>query len=459
MRALKMRELAALVVARVSSRASRSTGAGSGSALPGLLAQRIHPGIVAGLAKRIPNGIILVTGTNGKTTTSMLITRALELSGHRVVSNSSGSNMLRGIASSLCERSSLFGDGIDGDIAVLEVDEATMPELTRHVSPRMIVVTNLFRDQLDRFGGVGGAASLIAEAIRLSPDASILLNADDPLVASLGRHARNAAYFGVSSDYRGLVADTGESGECVDCGHELTYSQRYYSHLGSYECAGCGRKRPELDVSLHDVRLGPDSSTATIGTDHPQRITIGMPGMFNAYNAIAAIAAAERLDVDREVVKHTIASTSPAFGRLETVFIGSKKITLLLVKNPAGFNQSMEALTLGRRRGAVMVGINDNVADGTDVSWLWDVNFEDARELFGRASVTGRRADDLLARFREAGVDMDVGDVEHGIARAFESAVAKLNGCETLDVFCNYTAMLELRKHLSSKGHVRGPMV
>lgn len=425
-----------LFVAKFTRLLSRLTGRGGGSALPGLVAEKLDPNILGKFADHLPGGIILVTGTNGKTTATKMLTAILESKGHRVVSNRSGSNLTRGIVSSLTEQASLTGK-LPGDVGLFEVDEATMPAACQQLQPHVILVLNLFRDQLDRYGELDKTASLIGRGIE-STQAEVWLNADDPLVASLAKYSQSdrVHFFGVEhSDTQKLTHDVAaDSDHCPVCGQALDYSAAFFSHLGHYSCSQghFGRSKPEVALSQVGEKL----------TIAGQPARLALPGLYNAYNALAAAAAASSLGISVKDALTALERVTAAFGRVEQFERNGRKVYLLLIKNPTGFNQVIQTF-LQQKTVPLLIAINDNFADGRDVSWLWDVGIE---ELADQAVIcSGIRAYDMAVRLKYAGKRPEV---ETDLLKAFDRLLEQSEPGQTVYVLPTYTAMLELRNRL-----------
>ncbi len=476
---------------------SRAFGRGGGGALPGVIAQRIDPEINAKLTQNLAKGVILVTGTNGKTTTAKMITEILENAGMKVLNNSGGSNLSRGIASALISRASIFGS-LKADIGVYEVDEATMPELIKNLKFKIqngpstvipahqrsdkhpaeiqknsdsgqaclparqarmtknksqikaIMVTNIFRDQLDRYGEVDKTAAIIEKAIKDAPDAKLILNADDPMVASLGKGKDNVLYFGVQDTRISASSELAiDSKDCLVCGSELNYARRYYGHIGVYECPNCGFKRPNPQISAKDIRLEAGSITAKMIIKRESfDLKLPMVGLYNIYNALAATAAASFLEVKSAAIAKTLSHLKPAFGRMESFEKNGKKAIIHLVKNPTGFNQVVEAISSTRKPKTALLILNDNFADGTDISWIWDCEYEVFKNYFSNIVVSGIRSEDLRLRLKYADVSSKIITVKKDISEALDTAIKKTGPNEKLYILPTYTAMLELRNLL-----------
>jgi len=453
-----MRKFLAILAAETARAISQITKRGSGSALPGLVAQKVDPAIITKLADKLSGGIILVTGTNGKTTTAKMLAGILEAAGHKVIYNFSGSNLSRGIASFLITHTNFWGTKMDGDVGIFEVDEATMPEIVAMVRPKAVVVTNLFRDQLDRYGEVDKTASIIGKALTLCPEAKIILNADDPLVASLVSYNKNTVYFGIDDDYKTLSKGAIDSRNCVSCGAELAFNPRFFGHLGNYTCPKCGSGRPKLDYSLTNLAFTVEDSKAVLHTTSGETdISIQLPGLYNLYNALAAGAVADFLGVKNEIIAATLGNISAAFGRMEKIKLSdSKNLFLMLVKNPTGFTQTIETLTFDKKPKNILIALNDNFADGTDISWIWDAEMEIVKDYAKNIVVSGIRGEDMQLRLKYAGYDMSLVTLEKDLTKALELALTTLPSSETLYILPTYSAMLELRKVMAGKGLVKG---
>ena len=455
-----MRKFIAILTAKIVQGAIRIAQKGSGSALPGLIAQKIDPTIISNLAGMLPKGIILVTGTNGKTTTVKMIAGILKESGLRVVCNFNGSNLSRGLASMLIQHADLAGTRMNGDIGLFEVDEAVMPEVTAKLNPNIIVVTNLFRDQLDRYGELDKTAEIIGSALKSVPQARMILNADDPLVANLSTYNANVSYFGIDSDYKAFSQGPVDLQRCLSCKAELAYHRRYFSHLGNYYCPKCHRSRPELDYLLKEISLTMNGSSARfMASGANEDITIKLPGFYNLYNSLAAASVAEYIQVPKATIRQALAATSAPFGRMEKISLSDdKNIFLILVKNPTSFIQSLDTLGLYNRRSKLLLALNDNLADGTDISWIWDVDFKTVSDFVEKIFVSGLRAEDMELRLKYAGFTKNMIVRENKLSSALETAVSQLDQGETLYVFPTYTAMLTLRRVLADKALVKGLM-
>ena len=455
------RALLALWAAKGAAALVPRLGRGGGTALPGLLAERIAPDAAAALARRLAGGVVLITGTNGKTTTARLLAGMLAAAGRPVAHNRAGSNLTRGIASALAAASDWRGRPRDARaLALMETDEAALPAAARALRPRAVAFTNLFRDQLDRYGEVESVAARWREALAaLPPDATLVLNADDPAVAELALDWRGPVHW---HSLAGARADAGDPGPadarwCRACGAAYRYAGRYAAHLGNWRCEGCGRARPAPDTAAAAIADAPDG----LRLETPELGTLALPlrGRYNAGNALAAIALARVLGLPAEAIRAGLAAARPAFGRGETVAFAGRRLRLLLCKNPAGATEALRQL---EEEGAAEVAflLNDRFADGRDVSWIWDAGFERLAGSVRRCRAGGDRAADAALRLRYAGWPAPA-SVTRAPA-AFLDAVAAApvpDGGPALDVLVTYTALLDLRAELARRGALAGAAV
>ena len=453
-----MRTLLAITAARFLAVAARLRGGGATS-LPGLAALQLDPGLIRKLSRRL-GGNIVVTGTNGKTTTSQFIGNALERAGRPVVRNRSGSNLLRGIASTLALelRRSSRGSGGRKAWGVFEVDEATMPTACRELRPKVVVVTNLFRDQLDRYGELKQTAELLRAGLRTLPKSSVVvLNADDPLVASLGKGLpQTVRYFGIEDTSRSKprLPHAADSVSDPKTGALLAYSAVFVGHLGHYR--GETLRRPRPQVRLTDLAGSGHDTTLTIALGR-QRLAVPLrvPGLYNAYNALAALAATDAAGISGETAARAVGETAAVFGRQEAVDVEGRRVLISLIKNPTGANEVIHTLAEDRSKKHFLILINDNFADGLDVSWLWDTDFDRLRPQAKTVAVGGLRGTDMALRLKYAGFDPAEIARHVSVPEALRSELSRLKPDETLHVLPTYTAMLALRRELTRAGHVK----
>ncbi len=455
---MNLRLSAALAAGKLAHATLRRLGLGGGTATPGLIAEALDPATLSRLAATLPHGSILVTGTNGKTTTSRLLADMLRRAGLKPIHNRSGSNMIRGLASTVVAAASL-GGRLPADIGVWEVDEATLPEAVAAIRPRLVVINNLFRDQLDRYGEVNTVAAIWERAlVSLPPTSTVVLNADDPRVAHLGTRTTNPVlFFGVEDAGVALAAlpDAVDSIHCLNCAQPLVYQAIYSSHMGLYRCASCGLERPAPDVRATDIDITEKGSSLQIASRHGDfSLTLGLPGLYNVYNVLAASAAGLALGLAPALIQEATSQFQAAFGRVERLRAGDKEIALFLVKNPAGFNEVLRTVFSADERRHVLISINDLLADGTDVSWLWDVDFEMMAGKVQWATVCGIRAADMALRLKYAGVTPAGGPVAviPAIGAGLSAALDATPAGQTLYVLPTYTAMLETKEDLTRRG-------
>ncbi|GAC1645009.1 MAG: MurT ligase domain-containing protein [Ktedonobacteraceae bacterium] len=415
----------AVVLGRAAGAMSRRLHIGGGTSIVGVVAQHVYPPIVGHLARQLEHGSLVVTGTNGKTTTSSFIAAILRDAGLRVWQNREGSNLMRGVASSLVIRALPNGRlrRSGRAVAVLEIDEAALPQVVRVVSPRVAVFTNLFRDQLDRYGEVDSIVRYWKEAVELlSPGTTLVLNADDPSVAYLGASFMGRIlYYGIDDLSLDIMQqkDTSQRLQVMDahtcprCGNEFTYTARFYSHMGHYVCPHCGYTRPRVDVRVTRVQLDTFDRLRVVIDDtispsaHQKEVIIPLPGIYNVYNALGAATAALADNIAWEPIISGIEQSKPVFGRGERIQVEGRIIRLLLAKNPTGFNEVLRTLFSDSISKHILFVLNNNIADGRDISWIWDVDFERCVGQVETLVVAGNRALDLALRLKYAGIAED----------------------------------------------------
>ena len=430
---------------------SRLAGRGGGTTLPGKLLWKLDPDAIDRLAQRLPQGSVLVSATNGKTTSSAIVAEILRPR-LRVVHNSSGANLVSGVASSLLRSGGAA-------LGLFEVDEGALPEVARRVRPKALLLGNLFRDQLDRYGELETVAARWRAVVAELPDALLVLNGDDPQVVDLARGHRNAVLFGVDDPRRARPAlqHAADSKYCLRYGTPYDYLAAYVGHLGDYKCPNCGHARPPLDVVAREIELnGLDGASFTLHTPAGDvRVELPLPGLYNVYNALGAAALAVSLDVPLAEVKQGIERFSAAFGRFERIAVGDRGVVLLLIKNPAGANEVIRTLVDGAPPKVAVVALNDAIADGRDVSWIWDVDFEPLLAGLDRVVATGSRAAELALRFAYGGLPRDRIDVIPPLEAALDRGLELTPPGGELMLLPTYTAMLALRRVVAGRGHVQ----
>ncbi|HUB36692.1 MAG TPA: MurT ligase domain-containing protein [Solirubrobacteraceae bacterium] len=454
-----------LALARAVGAVSRRRG-GSGTSAPGKLLLRLAPDAIGALASRLPRGSVLLSATNGKTTTAAMAASILERTGVSLVHNRAGANMAGGIASTLLDAARPHG-AIAGELGLFEIDELWLAPLAGELGrPRAILLANLFRDQLDRYGELETIADSWAAALRDGParDAELVLNADDPLVADLGRErTQRVLYFGIEDDSLALegIAHAADAKHCRRCGAPYVFDAVYLGHLGHYHCPSCGQARPRPDVTASEVTLaGVRASAFTLRTPAGQaRVELALPGLYNVYNALAAAALASALEVPLASVVAGLTQARPAFGRAEALQLDGRELRILLVKNPVGANEVLRTLALEPGAHDLLAVLNDNIADGRDVSWVWDADFELLAGRVRRVTCAGTRAAEMALRLKYAGVEPERIVVRPQLASALaEAAGAGADTGEPLYALPTYTAMLSLRELLAAGGYVADPM-
>ncbi|MEA2346998.1 MAG: hypothetical protein QOG62_785 [Thermoleophilaceae bacterium] len=438
-----------VTLARVARRLSRALGRRGGTTLPGRLLLRVQPDAMRRLSAGLEDGSVLVSATNGKTTTAGMIASILGRAGRAVVHNRAGSNMHWGVATALLDAGSS-----EHEVGIFEVDEAWLAPVAEALSPRALVLSNLFRDQLDRYGELETLAEGWATVVSGgSAAARLILNADDPLVADLGRERDNVTYFGLEDDSQAVpvLQHAADSKHCRNCGAAYEYGAIFMAHLGRYSCPNCGRRRPDPQVAATRVDLkGMSGSEVEIKT--PQgtfTLALPLPGLYNVYNALAATATGLALGATVEDVKGALGSMSAAFGRTERIPMAGRDVAILLVKNPAGTNEVLRTLALEDDQLDLWLALNDRIADGRDVSWIWDADFELIADRAARITCSGTRAEEMALRLKYAGVEAQI-TVDRDLETSLDSALSAGEG--PLYALPTYTALIDLHDLLTRRG-------
>jgi UDP-N-acetylmuramyl tripeptide synthase len=438
--------------ARLVGRLSRATRRGGGTTLPGKLVWKLDPDALDALARRLPAGVVLVSATNGKTTTTAMASSILSPS-LRLAWNHSGANLASGVTSTLLAAR-------DAELGLLEVDEFVLPEVMRRARPRVVCLGNLFRDQLDRYGELEHVAERWRAAVaELPADSLLAVGADDPLVASLADGRDRVLRFGVDdpAHARFSLQHASDSKYCMRCGAPYSYDAAYVGHLGAYRCEVCGHARPPLDVAAREIAShGLDGVSFSLETpEGSARVRLALPGLYNVYNALGAASLALGLGVGVDEIVAGLGRFRAAFGRFERLEAGDRRILLLLVKNPAGANEAIRTLEEGGVPPTLVVALNDRIADGRDVSWIWDVDFEPLLERAGRIVVSGERAAELGLRFAYGGFPRERLEVVPALEEALDRGLELTEPGGELAVLPTYTAMLALRAIVAARGLTR----
>ena len=442
------------LLARAVGSASRASGRGGGTTLPGRLLLRLDPRAIARLGADLDRGVTLVSATNGKTTTAGMLASLLAADGRNPVHNRAGSNMTWGIATALLEQ--------QGHEGLFEVDEAWLPRVTAELNPSLVVLGNLYRDQLDRYGETEALASEWAKTVgERAGRTRFALNDDDPLIADLGRdrelrRREGVTFFGIEDPAQAVpeLQHAFDAKHCRRCGHPYAYERAFMGHLGHYSCPNCGAARPQPDVTATRIQLhGMRGSSLQVQTPQGElAVELPLPGLYNAYNALAAITAGLELGIPLGRIGPALTGMRGAFGRVETVEVGAKAVSIMLIKNPAGTNEVLRTLELEAAEDGLdlWIALNDRIADGRDVSWIWDADFELLAGAVRRVTCAGTRAPEMALRLKYAGWPPQSIAVEPQIEASLDQAIGEAGG--HLFALPTYTSLLELHKVLSGRG-------
>ncbi len=431
-----MRKIIAIWLAKLSAIAGRLLGKNSSSG-PGTIALKICPDIIEKLKGNIKHKVIVTCGTNGKTTTNNLIYSALIKSGYKVLCNNLGANMLSGVATAFALQCNWFGK-FKADYACLEIDEASTVRVFEHIKPDLVIITNLFRDQIDRYGEVDMTAAIIKKALDTADKPTLILNGDDPVTAAFGHEYENVFYFGIGEQVLPQHDDAKEGKYCALCGAQQKYNYFHYNQLGDYYCTECDNKRPDIDFEAKNVDL---SNGLKFVVDN-QQIELNYRGFYNIYNVLAVYAVMNTVGIKYDIFKAALEEYKPQVGRMEEINLG-KPVILNLAKNPAGFNQAIATVLQDPRKKDIIFAVNDAPSDGQDVSWLWDVDFDKIiHENLNTLSVSGTRAYDLALRFKYADIKLDYisNDMKMLIHNCLET------DAEVCYALVNYTALFGTEK-------------
>lgn len=457
-RPLTARRFAALVAGKAAAIASRATGRGGGTSLPGMVARRIDPEILEALVGERDIPVLVITGSNGKTTTARFTAAILRAAGLPVAHNQAGANLVQGVTSIAVAASNLRGR-VPATIMLSEVDEGALPQIAQEIQPRALLVTNLFRDQLDRYGEIYAVADTFETvAAALPPESVLVVNADDPIVAGLASARKGPRVtFGLdltaSTDAISRAADTIR---CPRCRADLRYKRVYLSHMGQWRCPACRLARPRLDVAVTALEVrGLAETRVTLHTPAGElQLSIPQSGVHVAYDAAGAVALAVGLGVPTDHVPEALASVGPAFGRLERISGDGHQIVLGFAKNPTSYNTTLRALATEDLPKELLIAVSNTLVDGEDFAWLWDVDFESAVDRIEHATVSGLRSDEIANRLKYAGMDPSLMTVVPERVPALDAALARVRPGGTLTILASYTPTIELREEMRRRGWV-----
>ena len=446
-----IRRTAAVWAGKATGAMSRFSRRGGGTTLPGDVARAIDPDVLRKLSKDLKSGSVVITGTNGKTTTARLISWLLEGAGLRVVSNRAGANLIFGATAAALESAGADGR-LHAEWGVFEIDEASLPRAIDEIQPKVAIVLNLFRDQLDRYGELESIAKKIESALSHLPDGSTaLLNADDPRVAEIGLSLPSPPlWFGLDDTSVAMreLPHAADARTCPRCGTSLIFEAVYVGHDGVYRCPNGDFARPAPEITATHIQL--DGFDGVVMTVAGQRLELPLGGLYNCYNVLAAYTTAVTIGLKPEYIAERLRNFRAAFGRQERMEFRGRNLNLVLSKNPAGFNETVRTAVDLAKGNSFLIALNDRKADGTDVSWIWDVDFE---RLKGKTRVVvpgGNRAHDLAVRFKYAGIEAAPPETDPG--KALDALVKATPEGETAHLLCTYTAMLDLRAELVRRG-------
>lgn len=435
---------------------------GGGTSLPGVIARRIDPNILKEVMGASKAKKIVITGSNGKTTTARMTATIADFSGKRISHNRTGSNMLQGVTAVAVNFANVFGH-LDSDVLLFEVDEGTIPLAVPEISPDVVVITNIFRDQLDRYGELYSVARALDRMLEQLPEtATVLLNGNDPQVANFGQNTKaQRLFFGLETTEVGTPVPESSADviRCIHCQEDLMYEVAYMSHLGLYRCPNCGYTLPKLDFAATSVKLSPDGEGPTqtkIRTPQGEiELSIPLPGLHNVYNATAALGAAVAAGFDMAKASAAIASMRPAFGRLEKIQAGDQTIYLAFVKNPTSFNLMLRLIKQHTAEKHALMVMSNTVVDGEDFAWLWDVDLEEIADQLRDVVCAGGKAEELAMRLKYAEVPTEKICVVHEREAALDAALKNAGPGGTLYIMASYTPTHELRRIMQKRGWVK----
>lgn len=421
-----------------------------GTNFPGKVALKLDNNILSTVSKNYE--VILITGTNGKTTTTSMVYNILKESNKKVITNNTGANMLPGIVACFVENFSCKKVKTV-QYAVIEADEANVPLVTQYITPKIITITNLFRDQMDRYGEVYTTLKKILDGIVKVPETTLVLNGDESLLGDLDVQ-NECIYYGFKSykDDNKEIDINADAKFCKKCKAPYSYDFITYNHLGSFYCPNCGYKRPDLSYYVDSVIE--QTSKGSLVSINDEEYEINQPGTYNIYNALCAYSIASTLDVEACIIQKSLKSTVSSFGRQESLTIKDKDVKIILVKNPAGFDEALKTISLDKNNVSASFLLNDNYADGRDVSWIWDVNFEDLSKLeLSNIMISGIRMYDMAIRLKVAGLSKE----NFVLCESYDKLLEEITVCNTSTIYilATYTAMISFRKYLHGKGYIK----
>lgn len=434
---------------------------GGGTSLPGMIARRIDPNVLKAVVGASTAKKIVITGSNGKTTTARMTAAIADAAGRRVSQNRTGSNLLQGVTSVAVNFADIFGR-LDSDVLLFEIDEATIPLAVPEIQPDVVVITNIFRDQLDRYGELYAVARALNKMLEELPSsATVLLNGNDPQVANFGANTRaRRLFFGLETMEVGtpVPEQSADIVRCIHCHHDLNYEVAYMSHLGIYRCPDCGYTLPKLDIAATSVQLAADGAGLTHVTLRTplgeMKLDIPLPGLHNVYNTAAAIGAALAAGFDLNKAQTALSQIRPAFARLEKIQAGDKTIYLTFVKNPTSFNLMLRLISLHPGKKHLLLAASHTVVDGEDFAWLWDVDIEEIADTIEDAICSGNKPEELAMRLKYAEVPTDIISVIPDREAALDAALKKVEPGGSLYIMSSYTPTQELRRVMQKRGWV-----
>ncbi|OPY58140.1 MAG: UDP-N-acetylmuramate--L-alanine ligase [Pelotomaculum sp. PtaU1.Bin035] len=446
---MKLRLLVAILAGKIAFWLSRSRG-NKGTSLPGLVARKIYPGSLLDLASQVRKKIIIISGTNGKTTTSNMVAKMLSDAGYNIIVNREGANMISGVTTSFIMNAGVNGK-IDCDFAILEVDEASIPAVVAEVTPGVVALTNFFRDQLDRYWELDKIIGIIRDSLTVLKRTTLILNADDPLVAQFRKTTGLTSFFYGVGRHEVSARTSSQAREakfCPFCGAPLSYDYFHYGQLGNYNCTGCGFERPLPRIeALEPATTAGGTECSLYYNERKVSLAIRAQGLYNLYNALAALLVCLHLGLDIRTLLDSLYKYNPVAGRMERFNYYGKPAFLSLVKNPAGFNEGIAALHAVKGTIDIFIAINDNEADGRDISWLWDVDFESLDQntrSFLSFVCSGRRGEEMALRLKYAGIPVERIIIKRNIKSAIKKTLAGQAGSAYL--FSTYTALWPVHK-------------